>query len=178
MSVQRRSEYGVEISIESGVTAADGSTYGDSTYLLSFTTDRYPKVAGPHVIEREIRAATDELSREYVAGLLLKNTVELLNRYALDKDTPGFVAHKFVVNKTVIDILDDNTWRIYYSTRTKDVISLPYCIDVEAGNPCNILKVHDKPLFMPGKTGTFDETGITMTSIVNVGNDKYIYYIY
>ena len=75
-----------------------------------------------------------------------------------------------------IDILDDNTWRIYYSTRTKDVISLPYCIDVEAGNPCNILKVHDKPLFMPGKTGTFDETGITMTSIVNVGNDKYIYY--
>jgi len=98
---------GVEISIESGVTAADGSTYGDSTYLLSFTTDRYPKVAGPHVVEREIRAATDELSREYVAGLLLKNTVELLNRYTLDKDTPGFVAHKFVVNKTIMDVLDD-----------------------------------------------------------------------
>lgn len=75
-----------------------------------------------------------------------------------------------------IDILDDKTWRIYYSTRTKDVVSLPYFIDVEAGNPRNILKIHDKPLFMPGKIGTFDDNGITMTSIVTVNDDKYLYY--
>lgn len=75
-----------------------------------------------------------------------------------------------------IDILDDKTWRIYYSTRTKDVVSLPYFIDVEAGNPLNILHIHDKPLFEPGKIGTFDDNGITMTSIVTVGDVKYLYY--
>jgi len=75
-----------------------------------------------------------------------------------------------------IDILDEKTWRIYYSTRTKDVVSLPYFIDVEAGNPFNILHVHEKPLFLPGKIGTFDDNGITMTSIVTVGDVKYLYY--
>jgi hypothetical protein len=75
-----------------------------------------------------------------------------------------------------IDILDDNTWRIYYSTRTRDIVSFPYYIDVEAGNPKNILYVHNEPLFQPGEPGTFDDNGITMTSIVPVGTEKYLYY--
>jgi len=75
-----------------------------------------------------------------------------------------------------IDIIDDKTWRIYYSARTKYVVSLPHIIDVEAGNPMNILKVYKEPLFQPGRIGTFDDNGITMTSIVNVNDDKYIYY--
>ena len=75
-----------------------------------------------------------------------------------------------------VDIVNNDIWRIYYSTRTQDVVSLPFCIDVEANNPSKIIKVYDKPLFLPGKSGTFDDTGITMTSIVNVGNEKYIYY--
>lgn len=75
-----------------------------------------------------------------------------------------------------IDKISDKVWRIYYSVRTKDVISLPHCIDVEAGNPSNVLKVYEEPLFLPGRSGTFDETGITMTSLVNVGKEKYIYY--
>ena len=75
-----------------------------------------------------------------------------------------------------IDIVDEKTWRIYYSTRTKDIVSLPYFLDVEAGNPKNILKVYDKPLFQPGRIGTFDDNGITMTSIVTIEDAKYIYY--
>jgi hypothetical protein len=67
-------------------------------------------------------------------------------------------------------------WRIYYSTRTKDVVSMPLCIDVEANNPSNILQIHNEPLFSPGRSGSFDENGITMTSIVTVDNRKYIYY--
>ena len=75
-----------------------------------------------------------------------------------------------------IDKLNNDVWRIYYSARTKDVVSLPFYIDVEAGNPSNILTVVDKPLLLPGKPGTFDETGITMTSIVQTGDVKYLYY--
>jgi hypothetical protein len=49
-------------------------------------------------------------------------------------------------------------------------------MDVEAGNPKNILSIHKEPLFKPGYAGTFDERGITMTSIVNMGGFKYLYY--
>jgi hypothetical protein len=69
-----------------------------------------------------------------------------------------------------IDKLSDKVWRIYYSARTKEVVSLPFYIDVEAGNPGNILHVPDKPLAYPGAPGTFDDNGITMTSILSVGD--------
>jgi hypothetical protein len=75
-----------------------------------------------------------------------------------------------------IDKMNDDVWRIYYSARTKDVVSLPFYIDVEAGNPKNILNAPNQPLILPGAPGTFDETGITMTSIVQAGDVKYLYY--
>lgn len=90
--------------------------------------------------------------------------------FSCDKYGTGYAQDPF------IDMIDDKVWRIYYSARTQDVVSMPFCIDVEANNPSNILKVYDEPLFLPGKSGTFDDTGITMTSIVNVGKEKYIYY--
>jgi len=76
-----------------------------------------------------------------------------------------------------IDPLNDRLWRIYFSTRTKDVISYPFYIDVEAGNPENKIFVSNKPLFEPGRRGTFDDNGITMTSIVPIDEHrKYLYY--
>jgi hypothetical protein len=75
-----------------------------------------------------------------------------------------------------IDIINEKVWRIYFTSRTKDVISLPFCIDVQAGNPKNILKVYTDPLFLPGYAGTFDEHGITPTSIIDHDNSKYLYY--
>lgn len=90
--------------------------------------------------------------------------------FKCDKYGTGYAQDPFV------DMINDDVWRIYYSARTKDVVSMPFCIDVEANNPSNILRVYDDPLFLPGKCGTFDDNGITMTSIVNVGKEKYIYY--
>lgn len=75
-----------------------------------------------------------------------------------------------------IDKIDEKVWRIYYTARRRDIVSLPFFIDVEARNPSNILYIEKNPLFLPGKPGSFDETGITMTSIVNVGDVKYLYY--
>ncbi len=90
--------------------------------------------------------------------------------FSFDKYDTGYAQDPF------IDMVSDEVWRVYYSARTKDVVSLPFCVDVEANNPSNVLKVYDEPLFLPGQSGTFDDTGITMTSIVNVGKEKYIYY--
>lgn len=91
--------------------------------------------------------------------------------YSCDFYETGYAQDAF------IDFLDEKTWRIYYSTRTKDVISYPYYLDVEAGNPSNILYVAKEPIMVPGNPGTFDDTGITMTSIVPVDeHTKYLYY--
>ena len=76
-----------------------------------------------------------------------------------------------------IDPVSDKVWRVYYSTRTRDVVSYPFCIDVEAGNPKNILKVYDHPLLDLGARGTFDDNGLTASSILDVDGRKYLYYI-
>ena len=76
-----------------------------------------------------------------------------------------------------IDKINDTVWRIYYSTRTADVVSYPFYMDVEAGNVENILKVYDAPLLHPGPRGSFDDSGITPTSIVQIDEHrKYLYY--
>lgn len=76
-----------------------------------------------------------------------------------------------------IDILNDRVWRIYFSTRTKEIVSYPFYIDVEAENLNNILHICKKPLFDIGSRGTFDDRGITLTSIVKVDEHrKYLYY--
>lgn len=76
-----------------------------------------------------------------------------------------------------IDKLNDKVWRIYYSTRTRDVVSYPYYIDVEAGHPEKILHIASKPIFDIGAPGNFDDCGITMTSIVRIDeHTKYLYY--
>ncbi|ASG08538.1 MULTISPECIES: glycoside hydrolase family protein [Vibrio] len=90
--------------------------------------------------------------------------------FSFDKYGTGYAQDPF------IDMISDKVWRVYFSARTQDVVSLPFCVDVEANNPSNVLKVYEEPLFLPGQSGTFDDTGITMTSIVNVGKEKYIYY--
>jgi hypothetical protein len=97
----------VEVTIGTGVLASDGSEFGPSEYVLTFTTDRYPKVSGIHVIEREIKAATDELNRDYVAALLLANTVYAMQKFGFDLAPPSFQQSRWVMLKTIVDILDD-----------------------------------------------------------------------
>lgn len=99
---------GVEVTVGTGIVASDGSEYGTNDYLFSFTTDRYPKVSGVHVIEREIKAATEQLNRDYVAALLLANTVYFQEKFAITIGTdPSWVQLRWVMLRTIVDILDD-----------------------------------------------------------------------
>lgn len=77
----------------------------------------------------------------------------------------------------IVDRIDEKRWRIYYSTRDSFNHSRPTYIEVEAGNPTNILYEHDRPLFGLGKIGTFDDCGITLSSISNYKGKKYLYYL-
>jgi hypothetical protein len=77
----------------------------------------------------------------------------------------------------VVDVLNKNTWRIYYSTRNNGNQSSTSFIEVEADNPKNILYEHDDPILQFGSLGAFDDSGIMPSCIINVGEKKYLYYI-
>lgn len=77
----------------------------------------------------------------------------------------------------VVDKVDDKIWRIYFSTRDDQNRSRTAMIEVEAGNPQNVLSVSKNPILDIGKPGLFDDCGAMPSWIVNVGDKKYLYYI-
>ncbi len=77
----------------------------------------------------------------------------------------------------VVDKVSEEIWRIYYATRDQKNRSRISFIEVEAGQPGNILYEHNEPIFNLGKLGTFDDCGVMPSWIVNVGQQKYLYYI-
>ncbi|GGB08596.1 hypothetical protein [Puia dinghuensis] len=77
----------------------------------------------------------------------------------------------------VADVIDEHHLRIYYSTRGTDNRSNTSYIEVDAGDPREITFINPAPILPLGRLGTFDEDGIMPSSIVTVGDRKYLYYI-
>jgi len=76
----------------------------------------------------------------------------------------------------VADILSDRL-RIYYASRNSKGLSNVSYIEVDEKNPQKILKESKSTLINLGNPGTFDDSGIMPSSIINVGSKKYLYYI-
>lgn len=76
-----------------------------------------------------------------------------------------------------VDVVDEQKWRIYYSSRNADGKSLTSFIEVEAGNPSNILYIHPDPILPLGERGTFDDSGIMPSWVTTVDGVKYLFYI-
>lgn len=77
----------------------------------------------------------------------------------------------------VVDIVNDQVWRIYYATRNGQGQSQISYIEVEAGRPEHILYEHNQYLFDFGKLGTFDDSGLMPSCVVTSSKLKYLYYI-
>lgn len=76
----------------------------------------------------------------------------------------------------VVDVLDDSL-RVYYATRNTEGKSNISFIEVEKEDPHIIIHENKKTLFSFGNLGTFDDSGIMPSSIINVGDKKFLYYI-
>jgi hypothetical protein len=76
-----------------------------------------------------------------------------------------------------VDLVNDKIWRIYFATRDEQNRSFTTFMEVEAGNPQNILYEHTAPILPLGKLGAFDDCGVMPAWIINVGTKKYLYYI-
>ena len=66
--------------------------------------------------------------------------------------------------------------RLFFSSRCADDMMHPTYIDVDPENPMNVIYVSEKPLMALGLPGTFDDSGITMGSIVKFAGKTYCYY--
>lgn len=77
----------------------------------------------------------------------------------------------------VVDRVNDDVLRIYFGTRDSQGRSFPAYVEVQADDPQNILYIHDTPVLRLGNLGTFDESGIMPSWIINHAGTKYLYYI-
>ena len=67
--------------------------------------------------------------------------------------------------------------RLFLSSRCIDDMMHPTYIDVNPENPKEVIEVCEKPLLKIGKPGLFDDSGITLASIVRCEGDiDYVYY--
>ena len=76
----------------------------------------------------------------------------------------------------VVDVLEDRL-RVYYSSRNAQGKSSISFIEVEKSDPKNIVYEHSDVILDFGNLGAFDDSGTMPSSIVTVGNKKYLYYI-
>lgn len=66
--------------------------------------------------------------------------------------------------------------RIYYATRDRFNRSRTSFIDVDSDNPTRVLYVHNRPVMNLGAPGCHDEDGVMVGSILQVGNELWMYY--
>jgi len=94
--------------------------------------------------------------------------------FAPDGNYDWMVSHASI---PVADKIDEERLRIYFGTRGRKGFSHTSYIEVAADNPQHVLYIHDTPILPLGKLGTFDDSGIMPSWIVNHGGKKYLYYI-
>lgn len=72
-------------------------------------------------------------------------------------------------------IVNDNTLRIFFSSRPKPDLTLPFYVDLDLES-FEIKYVHSTPLMSLGRPGTFDEHGIMPSTVVNNNGRLFLYY--
>lgn len=73
-------------------------------------------------------------------------------------------------------LINNDTLRIYYTSRDTDQKSRISYIDVNPDNPQEILFVNPDPILDLGDLGTFDDRGMTSSFILLVKDQLYFYY--
>lgn len=78
----------------------------------------------------------------------------------------------------MVEILNESEdrARVYFSPRDHKNRSELHYFDIDLKKPEKILAISSRKIFGHGKTGAFDDSGVTPGNIVNVGNKKLFYY--
>jgi hypothetical protein len=95
--------------------------------------------------------------------------------YAPDGSMPWAASHAMVPTPVK---LDDETIRVFVTFCDRDGIGRPGFVDVMAANPLEVVRVSQIPLLDLGRPGTFDENGMLVCSVVDLGDGRmHMYYV-
>ena len=73
--------------------------------------------------------------------------------------------------------ISGDIFRIYFTCRNKESQSHIGYVDVDFSNDFKVTGISDKPVLAPGEPGIFDDSGVAMGYMINVGNKKHLYYL-
>lgn len=66
--------------------------------------------------------------------------------------------------------------RVYYASCDENMVGRIGFVECERNDPTRILRVKDAPVLDAGQPGCFDDNGVNVTSIVQVGDELWLYY--
>lgn len=74
-------------------------------------------------------------------------------------------------------IIDENTVRVYFGARDINNKTRVTFVDLDSNDLSKVKYIHDKPILDLGKIGTFDDSGVNVSSVIRDGSKIYMYYI-
>ena len=75
------------------------------------------------------------------------------------------------------EVLNEEVIRIYFASLDENLFGRIGFVDVNAENPTQILFQSREPVLDIGEPGTFDDSGVNASCILNISGKKFLYYI-
>lgn len=72
--------------------------------------------------------------------------------------------------------INEQVLRIFFASRDAEDMPLPTFVDVDIDNPLKVLSVNSDLMIDFGQPGLFDDSGITLGSIVDINEELFAYY--
>jgi hypothetical protein len=66
--------------------------------------------------------------------------------------------------------------RIYFATCDADMRGHVTYVEVDPSKPQNVLRAPTRPVLAPGESGCFDDNGVNVTAIIQMGDELWMYY--
>jgi predicted GH43/DUF377 family glycosyl hydrolase len=76
-----------------------------------------------------------------------------------------------------VDVLNEETLRIYYYSMTDNFDGRISFIDVDAANPSRVIFKNTHPVLDLGEPGTFDDCGVCPSCIISINGKKHLFYL-
>lgn len=73
--------------------------------------------------------------------------------------------------------VDGDIFRIYFSSRDDKNRSSIGCVIVDLASGGKVLDIPPEPVLRPGRLGMFDDCGVSMGSILRMGDVRFLYYV-
>ena len=73
--------------------------------------------------------------------------------------------------------LREELYRVYFSCRDAQNRSSVAFVDIDLREPTRVMRISDKPVLGPGPVGGFDDSGVSMGSLVQYGEQLRLYFL-